>query len=82
MKISPSVFEAFLRCPTKSWLRFTGEPTSGNEYAEWVQTENESYRAEAAGQIQANTPADETASPPRSSPVERDEEAHFILTVL
>jgi len=74
MKISPSVFEAFLKCPTKSWLRFTAEPASGNEYAEWVQTENESYRAEAARQIIANAPTNEIASPSSSS---RREEAHY-----
>lgn len=74
MKISPSVFEAFLKCPTKSWLRFTAEPTSGNEYAEWVQTENESYRAEAARQMMAAGSTDQTASPSCSS---RREEAHY-----
>jgi len=45
MKITPHHFEAFLKCPTKCWLRFTCEPPSGNPYAEWVQTETESYRA-------------------------------------
>ena len=42
MIITPSFFEAFIKCPTKCWLRFTGEPASGNAYAEWVQTESES----------------------------------------
>jgi len=44
MKITLSLFEAFLKCPTKCWLRFTREPPAGYPYAEWVQTENESYR--------------------------------------
>jgi len=61
MTIMPQLFEAFLKCPTKGWLRFTGEPPAGNAYAEWVQTENESYRADAAKRLITNTPADECA---------------------
>jgi len=63
MKITPDLFEAFLKCPTKCWLRVVGEPTSGNAYAEWVQAQNESYRAEAAKRLTADLPADECDSP-------------------
>ena len=42
MKISSRLFEAFLKCPTKCWLRATGESFGGNAYAEWVKTQNES----------------------------------------
>ena len=73
MKITPDLFEAFLKCPTKCWLRVVGEPTSGNAYAEWVQAQNESYRAEAAKRLTADLPADECASPGSS----RREEAHY-----
>ena len=59
MKISSDFFEAFLKCPTKCWLRFTSEPTAGNAYAEWVQAQNESYRADAAKQLMADVPANE-----------------------
>ena len=72
MKITPHLFEAFLKCPTKCWLRFTGEPPAGNPYAEWVQTEIESYRAAAAIRLTANVPADECATLGSS----RREEAH------
>jgi predicted RecB family nuclease len=51
MNISSDLFESFLKCPTKCWLRFTGAPTTGNAYAEWVQTQNESYRADAAKRL-------------------------------
>ena len=44
MKITSAVFEAYLKCPTKCWLRASGEPTSGNTYAEWVKAQNASYR--------------------------------------
>src|SRR5438105_4695342 len=64
MTITPSLFEAFLKCPTKCWLRFTGEAPTGNAYAEWVQTEQESYRAAAAKRLIANAPEDEWAMAP------------------
>src|SRR6266481_5193493 len=64
MTITPSVFGAFLKCPTKCWLRFTGEPPAGNTYAEWVQAEQESYRADAAKQLIANAAADKCAVAP------------------
>ena len=51
MTITPSLFESFLKCPTQCWLRFTGEPRTGNTYAEWVQTQNESYRVDAARRV-------------------------------
>jgi hypothetical protein len=36
MKVTPDVFEAALKCPTKCWLRASGESSAGNTYAEWV----------------------------------------------
>jgi len=73
MKISSDFFEAFLKCPTKCWLRFTREPTAANAYAEWMQVKNEFYRFEAAKRLTADLPADECASPGSS----RREEAHY-----
>ena len=67
MTITPRLFEAFLKCPTKSWLRFTGEPPTGNPYAEWVQTEAESYRADAARRLIADAPEVECAIAPASA---------------
>jgi hypothetical protein len=43
MIVSSHLFEAFLECPTKCWLRSRAEPTAGNAYAEWVQTQNRAY---------------------------------------
>jgi predicted RecB family nuclease len=54
MTISADVFEAFLKCSTKCWLRAAGEPTSGNAYAEWVRSQNESYRTDAAKRLIAD----------------------------
>ena len=42
-RISSDLFNAFLKCSTKCWLRAAGEPASGNPYAEWMQSENGSY---------------------------------------
>ena len=72
MTITPHLFEAHLKCPTKCWLKSKGEPPTGNSYAEWVQTQNESYRAEAAKRLMADAPADECAA---SSPSSRGNEA-------
>jgi len=32
MKITPDVFEAYLKCPTKCWLRATNEPSAGGPF--------------------------------------------------
>jgi len=44
MVINSSVFEGFLKCPTKSRLRSLGESENGNDYANWLQTKRTSYR--------------------------------------
>ena len=44
--ISSHLFEAYLECPTKCWLRAQNEPSTGNVYAEWGRAQNESYRKE------------------------------------
>ena len=64
MTITPSLFEAFLKCPTKCWLRATSETPSGNPYAEWVQSQNESFRATATERLLAATPPGESARSP------------------
>jgi hypothetical protein len=32
MKVTPDVLEAYLKCPTKCWLRTTNEPSAGATY--------------------------------------------------
>jgi len=59
MTISADVFEAFLKCSTKCWLRAAGEPTSGNVYAKWVTSQNKSCRDDAAKRLIADVPANE-----------------------
>lgn len=61
MKITPSLFHAHIKCPTKCWLKFTGEPATGNAYAEWVQSQNESYRAATIERLRSEVPQIECA---------------------
>ena len=42
----PNLFEAFLKCPTKCWLRANDEPASDNTYAKWVEAQDRSYGLE------------------------------------
>ena len=43
MIVSSSLFEAYLECPVKSWLRSRSEPTAKQAYAEWVCEQNDDY---------------------------------------
>jgi len=62
MDITSSTFGAYLKCPTKCFLRAHGEERSGNEYADWVQAERRSYRAEGIKRLTAGIPPDECAT--------------------
>src|SRR5262249_24377021 len=46
MIITADIFEAFLKCPTKCYLRSVGEVGIGNPYADWLRTQKESCRSE------------------------------------
>jgi hypothetical protein len=46
VKITSNLFEAYLKCPSKSWLLSQGEVRMGNTYAVWFHDQNESYRSE------------------------------------
>ena len=51
MTISSYIFEAFFKCPMKCWLRATNERPTGNAYAEWLQTESDSYGIAGSPQL-------------------------------
>jgi len=59
MKITSQLFEAFLKCPTKCYLGSLGETGSGNEYADWVRAQDESYQREAIRRLQEGVLATE-----------------------
>jgi len=64
MNISADLFEAFLKCPTKCWLRAAGESGSGNDYAEWVKSQTASYRATQIELLLSKTPKDKSTVSP------------------
>jgi predicted RecB family nuclease len=72
IKISPDLFEAFLKCPTKCWLRATNEPGSGNDYSEWVKSQTASYRATETGRLLSEIPKDESAVSPTPANLKTD----------
>jgi len=47
MTITNLLFEAFLRCPTKCFLRALGKAGNENAYSDWLRTQNASYCREA-----------------------------------
>jgi hypothetical protein len=59
MKITPDLFEAYLKCPTKCFLRALGETAAGNAYADWVRTQNASYRSEESQRLTQGAASDE-----------------------
>ena len=64
MKIMPELFEAFLKCPTKCWLRATSEMPSGNAYAEWGQSQEQSYRGQETARLTAELSNGDLATSP------------------
>ena len=61
------LFEAFLKCPTKCYLRSVGEVGSGNAYAEWVLAQNDTYRGEATKWLMEGVPEVERAISPSAT---------------
>ena len=59
MTITAHLFEAFLRCPTKCYLRSFGERETENGYADLVRTQNESYRSQGIKRLMEGAAPDE-----------------------
>jgi len=53
MTITVDLVEAFLKCPTKCFLRSGGEAGTGNAYAAWLQTKNNAFRIEGTKRLVA-----------------------------
>jgi hypothetical protein len=47
MTITADLFEAYLKCPMKCWLRAkqTSEAATGNAYSEWVERQVAAHRS-------------------------------------
>ncbi|MDO8803568.1 MAG: hypothetical protein Q7R35_03975 [Elusimicrobiota bacterium] len=54
--ITASLFEAYLKCPTKFFLRSVGEMGHGNTSADWVQAQKESYRTGGINRLMGESP--------------------------
>jgi hypothetical protein len=44
MVINSHLFEAYLKCTTKFYLKAIGEAGAGNVYAEWLNVQNKAHR--------------------------------------
>jgi len=64
MKVTSDLFQAYLKCHTKCWLRATGELGTGNSHSEWVQAQNLSYRVTEVARLVAASPKNEIATSP------------------
>jgi predicted RecB family nuclease len=59
MKITSDLFEAYLKCPTKSWLRSQEEAGTSSAYTDWAQDQSEAYRCEGSKRLLDHLAADE-----------------------
>jgi hypothetical protein len=64
MIVNSQLFEAYIECSTKCWLRSRAEPSAGNVYAEWVRGQNETYRQDGLKLLLASFPESECAIDP------------------
>jgi predicted RecB family nuclease len=64
MIVSSQLFEAYLECSTKCWLRSRAEPATGNIYAEWARLQNETYLEYGLRRSFATVPESERATAP------------------
>src|SRR5262249_17844352 len=61
MIITSHLFDAYLKCPTKCWLRSREDLSAGNGYADSVCAENEAYRAEESERLLSSFPESDRA---------------------
>ncbi len=57
--ITAHLFEAFLKCPTKCYLRSLCETGTENTYADWFRTRSASYRDDGIRRLIDSIPEDE-----------------------
>ena len=79
MKTNSQLFEAYLKCPTKSWLRSRGDTGGVNAYAELVKAQEVAYRIEGVRRLRESVPEGEwVVAPP---PGENLKAARWLLAV-
>jgi hypothetical protein len=62
--ISSQLFEAYLKCSTKCWLRSRAEPATGNFYADWAHPHDETYLEHGLKRSFATVPESDRATAP------------------
>ena len=62
MKVTASLFEAYLKCPTKCYLQSHGESGPGNTHAEWLGVQSDSYRSKGIRRLPTGLTPDEYVS--------------------
>ena len=72
MIVSSPLFEAYLECDTKCWLRARAEPSAGTTYAEWVRLKNDTYYEDGLKRLLAMFPENRRAIAPRISKHAKD----------
>ncbi len=83
MNITSNLFEAYLKCPTKCFLRSRGEAGAGNEYANWVRVQTELYRNDRITRLENHRCprwTDHHCCPDRSPKGDRDGNTCSILS--
>jgi predicted RecB family nuclease len=58
MAVTTDLVEAFLKCPTKCFLRARAEVQTGSAYADWLRTESDVFRSEGIKRLVAGVAAD------------------------
>lgn len=64
MTITANLFDAYLKCPTKCFLRALGETGTGNGYADWTQAQNLSCQLEGVTRIKEGVANNECITGP------------------
>ncbi|MGA7238179.1 MAG: IS66 family transposase [Bryobacteraceae bacterium] len=62
MAVTVDLMDAFLKCPTKCFLRARGEPETGSTYADWVRAKSEAFRDEGVRRLLAGAKPDDCAT--------------------
>src|SRR5215471_14500323 len=81
MVIGSPLFEAFLECPTKCWLRSCAEPNAGNTYAEWARAQNDAYYEAGRDRLLAMRPEGDCAIAPPISKYTKDAKWRLAIDV-
>jgi hypothetical protein len=64
MVTSPQLFESYLQCPTKCWLRSRTEPHAENSYADWVSVRNRTHLQDGLKRLLTKFPDSDCATAP------------------